>query len=536
MSRRLLGSIFTKMESNMRVNSLSETVLRNILTKMLHNMRVNGLTETDLCNILTNMANNIRVNPLSETDVYKLGHMDQYVPGCDKVYSGCIARKNLANFPTDNTVMFGLQYILKEHLSQTITHTDVDQFMIRYEAVLGSKPSDDIVKKFRQLAKLGYWPVKIKAVPEGTVLPNKNILFSITNTHPDFYWAVGYIETMILKVWYPITVATTSYHYKLLVHKFFKETVSDTPFVDFQVHDFGARGSSSEESCMIDSMAHLTCFTGSDSMIAIDAAMQYYKANLKTLMGSVPASEHSVMCSFGKEHEIEAFQNMLDKYPTGIVSIVSDTYDLWKVLTEYAVTLRDQILTRDGKVVFRPDSGNPVDIICGDPKADPNTPAGKGCIRLLDELFGSTINEKGYKVLNPKVGLIYGDGMNLTRYETALTKLKEMGYASSNLIIGVGGLLRWHSRDSLGFAIKATNIEVNGKSIEIMKDPITDPGKKSHKGLMKLVYENGTYVTYDQVSKEEEETGLLQTVFENGKVVKEYTFDEIRASINSNFK
>jgi nicotinamide phosphoribosyltransferase len=254
------------------------------------------------------------------------------------------------------------------------------------------------------------------------------------------------------------------------------------------------------------------------------------------IMLSVPASEHSVMCSFGRKDELAAFLHMLKTYPTGIVSIVSDTFNVYHVLTKFAEILKPTILARPegSKVVFRPDSGNPEYIICGDPNAPVESDEWKGAIRLLDEMFGTTLNKKGYKVLNPKVGLIYGDGMYYERFERTLRRLEAMGYASSNLVIGVGGILRGHSRDTMGFAIKATYVIVNGEERAIMKDPITDHGKKSLKGLMILERDsNGSYVTTDEVSSNREKTGLLVPVFRDGKILREYEWDEVLANVAS---
>jgi nicotinamide phosphoribosyltransferase len=452
-----------------------------------------------------------------------MGHMEQYVPGCNKVYSYLQARSDKVY---DKTVFFGLQYILKEYLTQPITHDNVREFLDVRTSILGSTRSD-VMDKMRSLADLGYWPLEIKAVEEGSVIPVKNVLMTITNTHPDFYWTVGFVESLLLKLWYPITVATTSYQYKQLVHKYFKETVANNLnfLKPFMVHDFGYRGDSSEESAEISGMAHLTSFMGSDTVPAFNASVKYYNAdstgaNDKTIMSSVPASEHSVMCSFGKDGELEAYKHMLKLYDTGIVSIVSDTYDIWNVLTNYASVLKEDILKRKGKVVFRPDSGNPELIICGDPKADPGTPEHKGCLKLLDEMFGSYINLKGYRQINPSVGLIYGDGMYVGRYERTLERMKEMGYAASNLVIGVGGILRHHSRDTLGFAIKATKVEVGGVERSIMKDPITDKSKKSHQGYLCLAKDaNDNYLTLDNVNSTMEKQGLLKPVFINGKLI-----------------
>ncbi len=476
-----------------------------------------------------------RTNPLLCTDVYKMGHMEQYVPGCTKVYSYLQARSNRT---FDKTVLFGAQYFAKEYLTQPITNDHVTEFLRIRKAILGTDASDDVKEKLARLANLGFWPLEIKAVPEGTVIPTKNVLLTMTNTDPDFFWTVGFIESMLLKIWYPITVATTSFQYKVIVNRYFEKTVDPGLFhlKPFMVHDFGYRGDSSEESSKLSGMAHLTSFTGSDTVPAFQAAVDYYnvKPEATDLMVSVPASEHSVMCSFGKDGELDAYRHMLKLYPTGICSIVSDTYDIYNVLTVFAKTLKDDILKRDGVTVFRPDSGNQEYVICGDPTKDQNSPEGKGCLRLLDEMFGSTRNSKGFKQLNPKVGLIYGDGLYLQKYEKILERMMEMGYASSNLVIGVGGILRYHSRDTLGFAIKATKVEVNGVPRSIMKDPVTDKGKKSHTGYLRLDRSvSGEYVTTDNVTQEEEKGGVLVPIFRDGKLLVDDSLTTIRERVAS---
>lgn len=466
-------------------------------------------------------------NILLATDVYKMGHAEQYVPGISKVYSYLQARSD-KNFQA--SVFFGLQYYLKEYLTKPITHAHVDEFLKVRNDILGPT-STTVETKFRQLADLGHWPLLIKAVPEGSVVPVKNVLMTMTNTKPEFYWTVGFVESLLLKTWYPTTVATASYHYRNVAEKYFASTSVNKDLIPFLVHDFGYRGDTSEESSMISGMAHLTSFTGSDTVPAYQGLINYYKGTPGNLFHSVPASEHSVMCSFGRAHELDAFRNMLRIYPTGIVSIVSDTYNIWNVMTQFTRELYDEIMNREGKVVFRPDSGNPEYIICGDPNADPNTPEGKGCVRLLNEVFGSTVNSKGYKELNPKIGLIYGDGMHLERYERTLKRLKEQGYASSNLIIGVGSILRFYSRDSLGFALKATKITVHGVEQSIMKDPITDQRKKSHKGYLSLIYDDGEYKTLDDVSSEQEKGGELKPVYRDGKLLIDQSIDGIRERV-----
>lgn len=461
------------------------------------------------------------------TDTYKMGHMQQYPEGTNKVYSYLTARSD-KKIPF--TVFFGLQYYIKEYLMIPVTREDVLEAIQMRKQILGSCPTE-IADKWFALSKLGYIPLEIKAVEEGTIMPCKNVLMTVTNTHPDFYWLVGYVESLLLKVWNTITVASYSKKLHNLTTKFSDETSDSGFLVPFLVHDFGYRGVSSEETAALSGAAHLVNFLGTDTIPAVKFVNQYYTPITEAPIGlSVPASEHSVMCAFGRENELNAFSNMLDLYPNGIVSIVSDTYNLWNVLTEFATQLKPRILARNGKTVFRPDSGDPELIICGNPEAPIGSPEYKGCIRLLDEVFGSTTNSKGYKELNPQVGLIYGDGMYFERYERILNKLKSMGYASTNLVIGVGGLLlQQHSRDDQGFAFKATYCEINGVPREIVKDPITDHGKKSHKGFMMLTEKNGAYTTKDQCTPQEEKEGLLQTVFKDGKLIKNYSIEEIRA-------
>ncbi len=471
----------------------------------------------------------INSNPLLATDVYKLGHMEFYPEGTTEIYSYLTTRSSKK---FDSVLWFGLQALIKSLLLEPITHEMVDEFLLYRKMILGSNP-EGVVKKTRALADLGYWPVSIKAAPEGSVIPVRNALMTIRNTHPDFAWCVGYLESYLLKVWNTSTVATSSLGFRRLFEKYATETSSSPGMVPFQVHDFGYRGCSSEETAALSGMAHLVNFLGTDTVVAVKSAREFYNA-VEPIGLSVPATEHSVMSAFGREHEIDAFRRMLAQNPQGIVSIVSDTYHLWNVLTNFAPRLREEILARNGKVVFRPDSGEPKLILCGNPAAPAGSPANKGVIRLLDEAFGSSLNAKGYRELNPKVGVIYGDGMYYARIADILGTIKELGYATTNLVIGVGGiLLQQHNRDDLGFAIKATYAVVNGEERELFKDPITDPGKRSHKGMVRLDKTNGAYVTTDRVSREQESGGVLREVYRNGRLLAERTFDEIRREVRA---
>lgn len=469
-------------------------------------------------------------NILLCTDVYKMGHMEQYPPGTTKIYSYLVARSDKV---LPDILFYGAQYYIKKFLTVKPEQWMVDEFLEYRKNILGMDASEDIKNKLNGLVELGYIPLEIKSLEEGTIIPVKNVLMTITNTHPDYYWCVGFFESLLLKVWNTATVA--SYDLKLfnLCEKFSNATCDDNSHLPFQVHDFGYRGCSSEETAALSGSAHLINFLGTDTIPAIKLINTYYSKNTRPIGLSVPATEHSVMCAFGEKNEFDAFTNLLKLYPSGILSIVSDTYNLWEVLTNFTERLKEEILSREGKVVFRPDSGNPEDIICGDMSATDGSPANLGALELLGNKFGYTVNSQGFKVLNPKVGLIYGDGMYFARFERIFKRLEDMGWASSNLVVGIGGLLlQNHSRDEQGYAIKATYAEVNGEVRELIKDPITDSGKKSHKGLLQLSQNsNGEFVTKDKCTWEEEKASLLKTIFLNGKVMNEITFDQIRDNV-----
>lgn len=405
------------------------------------------------------------INLLLHTDVYKMGHMEQYNPEVEYIQSHMVAR---SNHMYDKVTFFGLMYYIKTYVNTTVTEENVREFLEIRKQILGSDASEDVKTKLNLLVGRSSLPIKIHAVKEFEQYDIGEPLIVVENTEPGFHWLVGMLESLLLKVWNTCTVATFSKKYLDLFTKYAVETGSPEWLIPYQVHDFGYRGCSSEETAALSGAAHLVNFKGTDTVVAVKLMKDIYGI---TTGASVPASEHSVMCSFGKDLEIEAFKNMLRLYPTGIVSIVSDTYNLYNVLENFTVELKEQILQRDGKVVFRPDSGNPVDMIIY-------------TIQHLDYVFGSTVNAMGYKELNPKVGTIYGDGMYFDRAEEVLSKLKNLGYASSNLVIGVGGiLLQSHSRDDLGFAFKANNaILKDGREMPIFKDPITDSKKKSIKG------------------------------------------------------
>jgi nicotinamide phosphoribosyltransferase len=393
--------------------------------------------------------------------------------------------------------------------------------------------TDYDVSHFEALWDLQYLPIAVKALPEGTLTPIKVPVLTIYNTHPDFYWVTNYLETILSNLlWKPMTSATIAHQYRKVLTKWQEKTDAEKSwFIDWQGHDFSMRGMDSVEAVISSGVAHLTSFMGSDSLPAIYGARKYYGAE-GPVAGSVNATEHSVMCAGGKEDEVETFRRLLETYPTGILSVVSDTWDLWKVCNEHLVTLKEEILARDGKLVIRPDSGDPVDILCGSESTMyTGAPEGKGVIELLWDVFGGTINEQGYKVLDPHIGAIYGDSITIDRADEICSRLEAKGFASTNVVLGIGSFTyQYNTRDTFGFAMKATYVEVNGEGREIFKDPITDDGtKKSATGLLMVTRPNdGDYQLFDKVNWNNEANGLLQTIYKDGKFQNTTTLDEIR--------
>jgi nicotinamide phosphoribosyltransferase len=489
----------------------------------------------------------MKINPLMLIDFYKADHRRQYPEGTELVYSNFTPRK-FRNEGQESLVLFGLQYLVKEYLVKQWNEGFFDrpkaevlsEYKRRMDNALGkdSIPIDHIA----DLHDLGYLPLVIKGLPEGSIVGAKIPVVTMYNTVPKFFWLTNYLESIMSAIlWKPCTSATTAFQYKKVFNQYAKDTVggSDLSFTYWQGHDFSFRGMSGMEDACMSAAGHLLSFYGTDTVPAIDFHEMYYNANSDTEMvgGSVPATEHSVMCMGTKDNEIGTFERLISElYPAGIVSIVSDTWDFWQVITEYLPKLKSQILARDGKVVIRPDSGDPVKIIVGNKDATPGSPAYKGAIECMWETFGGTTTEKGYKLLDSHIGLIYGDSITLQRQLDILEGLKEKGFCSFNVVLGIGSYTyEYVTRDTYGFAMKATYGEVNGEPRNIFKDPKTDDGtKKSAKGMMQVTNQNGVLVMKDQCTWEEEKQGVLQTVFENGKVVLEEKLSEIRARLEAN--
>lgn len=482
------------------------------------------------------------MNPLLLTDGYKLDHRRQYPEGTTLVYSNWTPRKS--RFENINSVvLFGLQYFIKKYLLE------------EFETNFFKKPKAEVVTKYARrinnylgenligtthieaLHDLGYVPMVFKALPEGAQVPLRVPMFTMYNTKPEFFWLTNYFETLLSAViWMPCNSATLAKQYRQILDRYANETSSVPEFVDWQGHDFSMRGMAGIDASLTSAAAHLLSFTGTDTVPAIDFLEEYYNANsdVELIGGSVAATEHSVMCMGTANGEFETFQRLITEvYPSGIVSIVSDTWDLWQVLTDYLPRLKEIILSRNGKVVIRPDSGDPVDIICGNAHGKDENER-KGVIELLWDVFGGTVNVKGYKELPSQIGAIYGDSINLERATQICERLKLKGFASTNVVLGIGSFTyQYNTRDTFGFAMKATYGEVNGEGRAIFKDPITDDGtKKSAKGLLQVYKDaNGQYQLKDQCTWEEERLGELKEVFRDGKLLVNQSLAEIRARL-----
>jgi nicotinamide phosphoribosyltransferase len=555
----------------------------------------------------------MKMNPLTQIDFYKADHRRQYPEGTTLVSSNFTPRSNnLSNLPDnkDKVVFFGLQYFIKDYLINSFNEgffnrpkeDVVREYKRRMDTSLG--PNAIPVDHIEALHDLGYLPLEIRALEEGSEVGMKVPCMTLHNTHPEFFWLVNYIESVLsCYLWKPSVSATTARWYKRLLDKYAEETSSAAWFTQFQGHDFSFRGMSGPQDAALSGAGHLLSFVGTDTVPAIDFMEHYYGADAeKELIGcSVPATEHSVMCMGSKEGEFETFKRLVTElYPSGIVSIVSDTWDFWTVLTDYLPRLKTEIMARTGnpianKVVIRPDSGDPVKIICGykvfvsDEAPSKNrfdddviindlwnlaedgfdlvvfdgvfwkiegyqdydlykyrlvpsqltVPETKGAIQLLWETFGGTINDKGYKELDSHIGLIYGDSITPTRAKAILEGLKEKGFASTNVVFGIGSFTYQHvTRDTYGFAVKATYGEIDGLGREIFKDPKTDDGiKKSARGIVKVmdgklvdqcagVNADGTPKDFKGVM---DHICDLKVVFKDGKLVKEVTLQEMRS-------
>lgn len=454
-------------------------------------------------------------------DGYKYSHHKLYYPGTTKVFSYLESRGGKFN----TTVFYGLQYFLKEYLEGVvITQEKLNEAETFLKQVFGR---DDVFDraKFQYIIDVhkGKLPVRIKAVPEGTEVPTGNVLMTIENTDERCFWLTNFLETLLMQVWYPITVATLSHEIKKVITRAYKRTASEGSHagIDFVLNDFGFRGVSSVESAGLGGSAHLVNFMGSDTIAGSCLATNYYNTE-KVYGASIPATEHSICTLLGEEGEMDIFKHVIETFPSGLVACVSDSYNIFRAAEKYwGEALKDQVVDRDGVLVIRPDSGDPIQTLLK-------------VFEILFEKFGCVTNAKGFKVLPEKIRVIQGDGINYESIVGIYEALEQNGISAENLVLGMGGaLLQKVDRDTQKFALKCSYAEINGERIEVKKSPvemdengnITSSFKKSKEGRLKLII-NGGYKTV-----KEEENDLpneLVMVFENGEVKQAWTFEEIR--------
>lgn len=562
----------------------------------------------------------MKLHAASVTDGYKLSHGAMYADGTTKVYSNLtprndkIYRRNCTPFYDGKLVWVGAQGAVQEikemwdEFFASPKEKVVGRFARRMQGYLGGY--EPAVKAISELHDVGYLPLVFKSLPEGSKVSFGIPVMTVTNTLPQFYWLTNYLETVISDLtWKVATNATIAAEYKAICKHYAELTGTDDFTVSIQCHDFSMRGMSGPEDAARAGFGHLTQFIGTDTLPAMDYAEDYYDADPNGLTAiSVPATEHAVATSniLYVENEIldgikspenidkrlwaemEFMKDLITrKFPTGIVSYVADSFDFWAVLTDILPALKDVILAREashvapGKLVIRPDSGDPVKVVCGydfideaDARDDLSeagyyevikTSEGKyhffevdvewgyggecwetgitigaevseaevkGAVELLWETFGGTITDKGYKLLDSHIGLIYGDSITTKRAEEILRRLADKGFASGNVVFGVGSYTyQCNTRDTFGFAVKATYTEVDGEGIAIFKDPKTDSKKKSAKGLLMVQKDGEDYALVDDVNSLRESSGWLEIIFENGQFVKRTSLEEIRSRL-----
>lgn len=454
------------------------------------------------------MINNILFN----TDSYKVSMWKQYPPGTEYVYSYIEPRGGQLS---DYVVFFGLQAFIKDYLLTPVTAEQValaDKYWTAHGEPFNREGWDYIVREHG-----GYLPIRIKAVPEGTRLPTSNVVATVENTDPKCFWLTTWVETALLRaIWYPSNVATNSYKIKQLIKRYLEET-GDVSLLGFKLHDFGARGCQSNETAALGTMGHLLNFKGTDTFVGVVKAVESYGASFDSVGFSIPAAEHSTITSWGRTNEVAAYANMADNFsrPGSIYACVSDSYDIYEAGRLWSTTLKDKVIAGGGTLVIRPDSGEPTQVL-------------SQLLPILEEGFGSTVNSKGYKVLN-HVRVIWGDGINFWSISKILASLAHDHWSADNIAFGMGGaLLGAPQRDDLGWAMKCSAIRVNGEWRDVYKDPVTASNKASKRGRVTLYKDwGGEYRT----GVEDWQESALVEVFKNGKLLVNLTFDEVRANL-----
>jgi nicotinamide phosphoribosyltransferase len=451
-------------------------------------------------------------NLVLQTDSYKFTHWKQYPPGTQYVYSYLESRGGM--FP--QTLFFGLQYYLIKYLQgPVVNEEDVNearQFVDRHIGP-GLFNFEGWMHIVRDLG--GKLPVVIQAVPEGNAVDVQNVLMTIENTDPECFWLTNYLETLLLKVWYPITVATLSHAIRGVILAALKRS-GDPGLIDFKLHDFGYRGVSSEETAGIGAAAHLMNFKGTDTVAGIRVLQQFYQST--EMEGfSIPAAEHSTITAWGRENEVRAYENMLTQFPEGLVAVVSDSYNVYDACEKlWGEMLREKVVHRPGTLVVRPDSGKPREVV----------------LKVLDILgakFGHEINAKGYRVLNPKVRVIQGDGVNYWTIQDTLTAMNRAGWSADNITFGMGGaLLQQLNRDTQQFAFKSSNVTVNGEDRDVFKDPVEGRDKTSKRGRLALHLNNGRWSTVRLRRGADDPEDRLKPVFRDGELLVRQSVPEVR--------
>lgn len=456
------------------------------------------------------------INRIIDTDSYKASHFLQYPPNTTLVHSYLESRGSERNYT--ETVFFGLQYLLKRYFTRPFTKENVleaNEVITAHGEPFNLQGWLSLIEKHN-----GTLPLRVRAVAEGSIVPTRNVLMTVENTDDEFFWLTGWFESQLMRLWYPITVATQSYYIKRDVYQFLQETADDADSeIGFKVHDFGSRGVSSQETAAIGGAAHLVNFMGSDTMASLLIHRNFYHSEMAGF--SIPAAEHSTITSWGRENEIDAYRNMIRQFgkPNALFAVVSDSWNIYEAVEKiWGEQLKQEVIDSGATVVIRPDSGDPVEVV------------GK-VAELLGEKFGVEINSKGYKVLK-NVRIIQGDGVNPVSIHNICQSLKDKGFSTSNIAFGIGGaLLQKIDRDTMKFAYKCSAIVRDGKLVDVYKEPITDKGKNSKKGRLDLIKdENGEYktVVLPDIATISAENSQLQTVFENGQVLVDDNLEAIR--------
>lgn len=463
------------------------------------------------------------MNIILQTDSYKLTQPRQYPADMVYMHDYLESRGGIYGY----TKFFGLQYYIEKYLLQRVTVemvSEAAEFCKLHGIYLDVEGWMYIAEELG-----GKLPLRIRAVKEGAIIPNHNVLMTLESTDTRVPWIVTWAETMLLKVWYPITVGTYSYKIKKIIQAFAKTTSDNLESeLPFKLHDFGYRGVSSEESALIGGMAHLTNFKGTDTIAGAYGALKYY--NAKSMPGfSIPASEHSTITSWTEKHEVDAYRNILEQYPTGVVSLVLDSYNFFRAIdTMICGELKPLIIKRTGLVVLRPDSGDAATNILY-------------ALRQCGAAFGYKVNSKGFKVLN-HIRIIQGDGVSEDVIYDILKLMKKEKFSVDNIAFGCGGALlqgNKHSsinRDTHKFAIKCSGIaHEDGTFTDVYKDPVTDRGKSSKRGRLDLIKKDGKFITVN-ISKlpigEYHPESLLQTVYEDGVHTTTYQWEEVLENEN----